>query len=93
MLADIAKETQVAERADPIEVVHQHGGVSRRVEIEKLAHLRQHAGDVGLQLFVSQQIAFGTLSAGVADHAGRTADDGNRRVAGCLKSPQHEQRQ
>ena len=30
MLADVAQEFQVAERAHPVEVVHEHGGVRRR---------------------------------------------------------------
>ena len=45
------------------------------------------------ELLVREQIAFLALAAGIADHAGRAADDGDRRVAGLLEAPQHQQRQ
>ena len=68
-------------------------GVSRRVEIEELAHLRAACRRRCLQAARRKQIALVALAAGVADHAGGAADDRDRLVAGVLEAAQHQQRQ
>ena len=46
-----------------------------------------------MQLLEREQVALLALAAGVADHAGRAADEGDRPMARLLKPPQHQQRQ
>ena len=62
------------------------------IEIEEPPQLRLHAGDVRLERFDREQLAFFALAARVADHAGGAADDGDRPMPGLLKPPQDHQR-
>ena len=61
-------------------------------KIEQLRQLHLHAGDVVIQNFLGEQLAFGGLAARIANRAGRAARDGNRMMAEQLKPPQRKQR-
>jgi len=92
VLADVAQEFEVSEFFHPIEIVDQPRGVWPWVEVEEPAQLRLHAGDVGPQRLGRQQVAFLAFSAGVADHAGGAAHQGDGSMARPLKATQHHQR-
>ena len=92
MLAHVAKEFQEAETAHPIVVVHQLGRTRFTVEVEKSPQLLLQGGNIGAEDLDVQQVAFFALAAGVADHAGRPAHEGQWPMPRLLKSPQQHHR-
>ena len=64
-------------------------GPSKSRKLPQLVLLRV---DVGGQRFAREQVALFALAAGIADHAGRAADDDDRPMAGLLKPPQDHHR-
>ena len=92
MFADVAQKIEIAATAHPIVVVHQHGRMGLVVEVEHPPHLLFEPGHVGPQDVDRKQVAFFALAAGISDHAGGPADQGDGAMAGTLKTPQHQQR-
>ncbi len=90
MPADVAQELQVVELAEPVGVVdHQRLALA---EIEQGSHLLLELGQVGVDLLDAEELAHLGLAAGIADHAGAAADDGDRPVAVALHVSQGHDR-
>src|SRR6267142_2446485 len=59
-------------------------------KIKQIAKLALDTGDVFLQLIERQQIAFFALAARIANHAGRSADEGDWPMPGFLKTAKRQ---
>ena len=62
------------------------------VDLEELAELHLHAGDVAIENFLREQLALARFAARVADHAGRATGKRNGMMAEQLKASQPKQR-
>ena len=68
-------------------------GFGPGVEVEKSLELPLDAGDVLVELLAREQLALLRLAAGIANHAGAAADDGDRMVPESLQARQPHHRQ
>ena len=91
MLADIPQEIHQVERKQPIGIVHHPRRVGFDVEIKEMGQLGLDRLDIGLDDLLRKQLAFGGLAAGVADHAGAAARQGDGMVAEALQAGQGDQ--
>src|SRR5581483_5016878 len=92
MLADVAQEFEVTDGSGPGGVVEEAGGVDLGVEVQEAAELFLDGGDVGVEDFAGEQLAFGGLAAGIADGTGGAAGNGDGIMAEQLESPEREER-
>ncbi len=80
----------------PRSVVHKARGIIgrsfRRIKFKQPGELHFHAGDVAVENFFRQQLAFGSFAAWITNGTGRAAGNGNRMMAKQLKSSQRKQR-
>ena len=83
VLADVAEEVDGREAGRPVVVVD-HGGGVRAVELQERLDLAAYPRDPVLDRVEGVQGALAGVL-GVADHPGRAADQGVRRVAGPLE--------
>ena len=67
-------------------------GILFRFKIQQFCELHFHAGDIVVQNFLCEQLAFGGLAAGIANAAGCAAGDSDGMMAEQLKPPQRQQR-
>ena len=89
-LADVACEVEEGEVLHPVVVVDELGGIGRiAVEVEEARQLLADAGHVVAQRGLVQQVALLALAAGVANHAGGAAQQGDGLVAAALQMAQH----
>ena len=92
MLADVAKEVEHRDFAEPLEVVDHHGRGRAGREVEEALELGPDPGGVGGDRVAVEQVPFGRGAGRVADHAGRPADEGDRPAAVTLEVEQTEDR-
>ena len=92
MLADVAQKIQAAHAAEPIVIIGHNRGIIA-LEAQKRRQLAANAVHPLLHGFQSIQAALGRLEARVANHAGGTAHQRHRRVAGQLEAAQGQHRQ
>src|SRR5581483_10462396 len=92
MLADVAQEFEVTDGSGPGGVVEEAGGIDLGVEVQEAAELFLDGGDVGVEDFAGEQLAFGGLAAGIADGTGGAAGNGDGIMAEQLESPEREER-
>ena len=89
-LADFACEVEEGEVLHPVVVVDELSAVGCvALEVEEVCQLLLDALHVVAQRFFVQQVALLTLSAGVANHAGSSAHEGDGLVATALQVSQH----
>ena len=81
MLTHVADEVEEEVILHPVVVVEDFGTVDGVVEIEEALQLMPDALDVMLYFFDREEFALLGLERGVANHAGSTADNGERLVA------------
>ena len=92
MLADVAQEIQAVHAGEPVGVIGHNRGVFafKAQKGLKLAADFFHPSGHG---FAAVQAALLRFEAGVADHAGGAADQGDGSVAGKLEAAQRQHRQ
>src|SRR5204863_1623260 len=90
VLADVAHEFDRTEPGQPLGVVHHARRRLRVVEIEKSRELPANALDVLFHLFHREQLPLDGLPTRIADHAGSTADDGDRAMSAALHVRERE---
>ena len=71
--------------------VHEARGILFRLEVEQLGELLLHAGDVVIENFLGEELAFLCFAAGITDATGRAAGDGDGMMPGVLKTSQRQQ--
>jgi hypothetical protein len=84
ILADVAQKIEVAQVRRPSRRCPRAGRdcpAFSAVEIQQARELRADGFDVGLDLFLGEQLALGGFAAGIADAAGRAAGDGDGMMA------------
>jgi hypothetical protein len=91
VLADVAKKLEVPKPAQPVGVVDQHRVARTVAKIEESRQLSVNSGDIGSKRRLIQQVALETLAAGIADQAGRAADQHDRPMASPLQPHQQHQ--
>ncbi|MEC5207463.1 hypothetical protein QF022_002419 [Vogesella perlucida] len=91
VLTDVAQELQCAHAAKPVVVVGHDGGVVA-VKAQERRYLAADFFYPAGNHVRGVQLALGSLEAGVADHAGGAAHQGDRLVAGLLEALQHQYR-
>src|SRR4051812_5766832 len=84
VLADIAEEVEQRQFAEPVEIIDQYGAI--RAKFDEALDLSANAGDVAVEDVAGEHGPLVALSAGITDEARRTANDGNRTVAGELET-------
>ena len=77
--------------AQPVGVVEEQGAAV--LQVEELAELGADALEVALDRLEVEQLALVLLAAGVADHAGAAAGEGDRPVTRLLEPPERAQLQ
>ncbi len=87
------RKFEVAELGHPVVVVDQHGRSSPASKSSNWRICFSIAVNVGSQRLHRQQIALFALAAGIADHPGGSADQGDGPMPGPLESSQCHQRQ
>ena len=80
VLADVAKHVEERQRRGPVCVVDQLCCILHSLKFHEAAKLNLDPFDVGLQQLVREELALGSLSAGIADRAGRPARNGDWMV-------------
>ena len=91
MLADVAQEIEAVHAAEPVMVIR-HAGRVIALEAEERGDLVADVVDPAGNHFGGVQLAFAGLEAGVADHAGGAADQGDRAVPGILEAFEDQHR-
>src|SRR5688500_916029 len=86
MLADVAKEGQDVDCAEPFSVIHDLRGIAGRVEIQEAPELMPNADDVGFNLLAREQDALLRLAAWIADHPGAATNDRDWRMPEPLQA-------
>ena len=86
------RKSRIRNVCRPRSIVHEPRRILFRFEIQQFRQLNFDAGDVAIQNFLREQLAFLGFAAGITDRAGRAAGDGNRMMAEQLKPPQRQQR-
>ena len=89
VFTDVTQEVEAVHAAEPVGVVGHDGGVFA-VEFQEGFELVADAFHPTGHGFGCVQAAFGGFEAGVANHAGGTAHQGNRGVACVLEAAQHQ---
>ena len=80
VLADVTKHVEERQRRGPVCVVDQLCCILHSLKFHEAAKLNLDPLDVGLQQLVREELALGSLSAGIADRAGRPACNGDWMV-------------
>lgn len=93
VLAGVAEEVEEADLAHPGGVVDELSGVFDVFgEVEQAGELDTDLGDVVVEDFLGEQLAFGLLAGGIADGSGGTAGEGDGLVAVVLEASQSDER-
>ena len=92
MLADVAEEIEVGDGGSPIGVVEKAGGIGFGLEIEEHFELLFDGGDVGVEDFFGEKLAFLGFAAGIADGTGRAAGERDGMMAHELETAKREER-
>ena len=92
VLTHVAQELEVGDGPEPIKIVHQTRRIARGVEVEEPGQLLLDRGDVVLQHVRGQQVALRGTTAGITNHAGRSAGQGQGYMPSLLESAQAQKR-
>ena len=93
VFSDVAEEIEEADGADPRGIVDELGGVGERfVEVEDAGELLSDGGDIAIEHFFGQQLAFGFFPRWIADAAGCSTCESDRAMACVLESAERDER-
>ena len=89
VLTNVTKKIEIADAGGPVVVIHHDGGVVA-VEGDESLELAADAFAIRCDQVRCHELALGRTATGVPDHAGRTADQYDRAMAGALEAGEHQ---